>query len=153
MEKIFKGMENGPETIDSNFNELIDPKRNQTVNDLTVKGQIIVNPGQKVYHTKVTLQPNLQIDLYRVGNMVKANFGGRGVTISPWKTFDGVIPLGYRTSVGTSASFSIDANIHTVNVWENGGIFNRMKDGNDSGGYWHDADGSDIWFTKDDYPE
>lgn len=154
MKHIFKGMSNESiDVINNNFDELDDPKRNQTVNDLTVKGQIIVNPGQKVYHTKVTLQPNLEIDLYRVGNIVLARFGGRGVTISSWTAFDGKIPLGYRTASFTSAIFSVDANIHTVNIWEDGGVYNRYRDGNDSGGAFHDADGSSIWFTKDDYPE
>lgn len=153
MEKIFKGMDNAPDAINGNFNELSDPKRDVTVNDLTVGGNFKINPNQKVYRSKVTMQPNLDIDLFRIGNIVLARFGGRGVTISSWTQFDGKLPLGYRPAFFTSASFSVDANIHTVNVWEDGGIYNRYRDGNDSGGAFHDADGSSIWFTKDDYPE
>ncbi|CAK1230092.1 hypothetical protein R82291_FJPPFKPJ_00678 [Fructobacillus cardui] len=121
--------------------------------NVTVTGNLRTSPGQKIYHSKVTLQPNLDIDLYRIGNIILARFGGRGVTISSWTQFDGKIPLGYRPAFFTSASFSVDANIHTVNVWEDGGVYNRFRDGNDSGGVYHDADGSSIWFTKDDYPE
>ncbi|CAK1235692.1 MULTISPECIES: BppU family phage baseplate upper protein [Fructobacillus] len=131
----------------------LNPANNQTVNDLTVNGNLKVNPRQKVYHAQVTLQPNLQVDLYRIGTLVKANFGGRGVTISPWSLFDGSIPVGFRPSFGTSIKFVIDANLHDMNLGEDGRIYNRWNDGNNSGGTYHDADGSDIWFTKDDYPE
>ncbi|CAK1224207.1 hypothetical protein R82291_FJPPFKPJ_00407 [Fructobacillus cardui] len=154
MKHIFKGMANDSiDTINNNFDELADPKRDVTVNDLTVNGNLKVNPRQKVYHAQVTLQPNLQVDLYRIGTLVKANFGGRGVTISPWSLFDGSIPVGFRPSFGTSIKFVIDANLHDMNLGEDGRIYNRWNDGNNSGGTYHDADGSDIWFTKDDYPE
>lgn len=49
MEKIFKGMDNGPEVIDSNFNELSNPNRDVTVNDLTVNGDIHGKSGATIY--------------------------------------------------------------------------------------------------------
>ncbi|GAP04935.1 hypothetical protein [Fructobacillus tropaeoli] len=49
MKHIFKGMANDSiDTINNNFDELSDPKRDVTVNDLTVNGQIKTSGGLEV---------------------------------------------------------------------------------------------------------
>ncbi|MCO0831907.1 hypothetical protein NFX39_02200 [Fructobacillus sp. W13] len=76
MKHIFKGMSNESiDVINNNFDELDDPNRDQTVNDLTVKGELIVNPGQKVYESDAN-EGTFQIKLRRVGNLVTLNFYG-----------------------------------------------------------------------------
>ncbi|CAK1254432.1 hypothetical protein [Fructobacillus cardui] len=96
MKEIFKGMENGPDAINSNFNELTDPNRDQTVNDLTVKGQVKVNPNQDTRYVKtVDDVSKIVIEARRTGNLVDIVLSGNAVnlTVDSWV---GVIPAGYR---------------------------------------------------------
>lgn len=95
MEKIFKGMDNAPDAINGNFNELSDPKRDVTVNDLTISGRI--NGNGTVKSIKIG---KLNATISRFGTQVFLSIPtqdwpyDRG---AQWSlAFDMVVPIGYR---------------------------------------------------------
>ncbi|CAK1241396.1 hypothetical protein [Fructobacillus cardui] len=133
MEKIFKGMENGPEAIDSNFNELIDPKRDQTVNDMTVKGKIKTNGGQDMA-IKVMNIGRLEIELRRVGSDVMLGLTG-SIDASDWSSInnDNPIPLGFRPIMDYRFMASDNIGYAKISLGTDGIFFFRSRNNFDGG--------------------
>ncbi|MBS9334993.1 hypothetical protein LQZ24_05860 [Fructobacillus sp. M1-13] len=151
MEKIFKGMDNGPDVINGNFNELSDPKRDVTVNDLTVNGQLTIAPNQKNYSKTITDNNGLQFTINRIGNIVFAFFSGNP-TATGSNVLLATVPAGYRP---------ISNNYFIVEgIWDNlmtflvttGGQVMTGTHGSSNGGE-RGVQGSSVWITQDDFPE
>lgn len=133
MEKIFKGMDNAPDAINGNFNELSDPKRDVTVNDLTVNGQIKTSGGQRMA-TLVMNVGSLQVELRRIGNEVMIGLTGQ-ISASDWTGInDGnLIPLGFRPVMDYRFMASDNNGYAKISLGTDGILFMRSRnnfDGN-----------------------
>lgn len=146
MKKIFKGMENGPEAIDSNFNELADPKRDVTVNDLKVNGNISLS-NQKVI-TNQFMMGNMQVTATRILNEVVLYFSGT-LPGSDWNTDgDNPIPFGFRPVTPFITDLSDNNGYAKVGFNPDGTMYRRGS--NNFGG---DVQHAINYPTNDSWPE
>lgn len=146
MEKIFKGMDNGPDAINGNFNELSDPNRDVIVNDLKVNGNISLST-QKVI-TNQFMMGNMQVTATRILNEVVLYFQGT-LPGSDWNA-DGVnpIPLGYRPIAPFITDLSDNNGYAKVGFNQDGTIYRRGS--NNFGG---DVQHAITFPTNDSWPE
>ncbi|MCK8617951.1 hypothetical protein LNP00_06240 [Fructobacillus sp. M158] len=156
MEKIFKGMENGPEVIDKNFNELADPKRDQTVNDLTVKGEI--KGKDKVYYHKyfddsrnfgyIAKRYGTSVDviIYNKNGDAKSPLSGNNTLIDSQHG----LPAGFRPSEMSYGTLFGDVQPALLVVWLDGALSSN-KSALTQDNYWN-LSGSVHFTTNDDFP-
>ncbi|KMK53312.1 hypothetical protein FEFB_09860 [Fructobacillus sp. EFB-N1] len=136
MEKIFKGMDNAPDAINGNFNELADPKRDVTVNDLTANGDIR-GKQQKTSQTFKACGNGVTVVVQRSGDTV--NLTGYGNlpwdTLNGWSDIDMQIPLGFRPILEQNMTAWVGNTAVFLNVVTDGKVFNQgmwVQIGNDN---------------------
>jgi hypothetical protein len=148
MEKIFKGMENGPEAIDSNFNELIDPKRDMTVNDLNVNGRV----AGKAYIRNINIG-KLSATIARFGSQVYLSIPSQSWPYekgTAWSlAYDMVVPAGYRPIGKANLTMINRFKSSYMQLFQDGTMY--FSDENVDNSTQIDISGN--WTTNDDFPE
>lgn len=111
MEKIYRGMASGAETIDRNFTEID--------NSFSKKDAVETISGDKTFTGKVTIQNQQQVKavktnvpmgsgslatLTRIGNIVNLVIKGPYKPSAGYRTLTETIPLGFRPSIETGIS-------------------------------------------------
>ncbi|GAO99826.1 hypothetical protein [Fructobacillus ficulneus] len=150
MQQIFKGMDNGASTIDANFKELTSTSYSPTVQDLTVNGQLVVNPNQTEKIAKfMDNSSKLMVEAHRMNNTVSVKFNGYVQGLSA-NNLMGTMPIGYRPSVETR--------FPVISVWSKFMMFVIKTDGTimttslAEDDNTHGVEGSVIYQTKDSFP-
>lgn len=145
MEKIFKGMENGPDAIDSNFNELTDPKRDMSVNDFKVTGRLSGKSTREV--VQMDFGPAI---FWRFGPLVLmyVSVEYKNMYTSPWGYMGGfMVPAGYRPVEKTVVNIINNIKSTQATIDLNGALMATDSDYNSN--TMLEIQGS--WMTNDDY--
>ncbi|MGQ2226049.1 hypothetical protein ACT5YR_02015 [Fructobacillus fructosus] len=145
MKKIFKGMENGPEAIDSNFNELADPKRDQVFHDLKVDGRLSGKPTREV--VQMDFGPAI---FWRFGPLVLmyVSVEYKNMYTSPWGYMGGfLVPAGYRPVEKTVVNVINDFKTTQATIDLNGALMATDSEYNSK--TMLEIQG--VWMTNDDY--
>jgi hypothetical protein len=145
MKSIFKGMENGPDAINSNFNELTDPKRDMSVNDFKVTGRL---SGKS---TREVVQMDFGTAIFwRFGPLVfmYVSVEYKNMYTSPWGYMGGfMVPAGYRPVEKTVVNVINDFKTTQATIDLNGALMATDSEYNSK--TMLEIQGS--WMTSDDY--
>ncbi|CAK1223840.1 unnamed protein product [Fructobacillus evanidus] len=151
MKEIFKGMDNGPQAINDNFNELTSSSRSMEVKDLKATGSLT---SMRQYKATAEAWQGFTISFYRVNNTINiVATGNANVKIDGWAPFGANVPLGYRPEHETQALIYVGNQPGFITVGADGSMYN--------GGVWNTMN-SDYdkqvriigsWSTLDALPE
>ncbi|MBS9338390.1 hypothetical protein G6R29_01905 [Fructobacillus sp. M2-14] len=146
MKHIFKGMSNESiDVINNNFDELDDPNRDQTVNDLTVKGRFNGKASKEV--VQMDFGPAI---FWRFGPLVQmyVSVEYKNMYTSPWGYMGGFfVPAGYRPVEKTVVDVINDHKTTQATIDLNGALMATDSEYNSNTTL--EIQGS--WMTNDDY--
>lgn len=157
MEKIYKGMANGAETIDRNFTD-IDNKfskkdATETISgNKTFTGQVTIQNQQqaKAVRTNVPMGSGSLATLTRIGNIVNLVIKGAYKPLAGYRNLTETIPLGFRPSIetGIAATGMVEGQGTVIplgwNVSSNGQMSSSGGNGSQLTVY-----ATATWFTDD----
>ena len=157
MEKIYRGMANGAETINRNFTDVD--------NNFSKKDAVETISGDKTFTGKVTIQNQQQVKavrtnvsmgygslatLTRIGNIVNLVIKGSYKPLAGYRNLNETIPLGFRPSIetGISASGMVEGHGEVIplgwNVSPNGSMASAGGNGSQLSVY-----ATATWITDD----